>query len=239
MMTIKEKRERAAVEAMPLLPGNPVVFMDITVNDEPIGRLVFQLRKDAAPRTAANFEALCTHSAGFGYRASRLHGGERLGRIFGGDFYGTGTGGHSIYGPTFPDENLEGLGHLGPGTLAMRSAGPDSNSSQFYITLRALPEFDGLCQVAGYMVEGWPVLARLGKMIDGEGRFKDDVRIAGCGTLADYRKPGTGTGTSAGSDGDDGTGALLAAVAEASTLPIAPTPAADIAAASTPAPALR
>lgn len=188
-MTIQENRARAAVEAMPILPGNPIVFMEITVDGEPAGRLVFQLRKDVAPRTADNFEALCTGSAGFGYRASALHGGERMGRIFGGDFFGTGTGGYSIFGPTFPDEDLLRLQHLGPGTLAMRNTGPDSNNSQFYIALRALPEFDGLSQVAGYMTEGWDVLKELARLLRSDGRFNADVRIARCGVLHGYSKP--------------------------------------------------
>jgi len=192
--------DRRTVEAMPILEGNPIVFLDISDNDEPVGRLVFQLRADKAPRAAANFLALCLHTAGFGYRHSPLYGGEPRARIFGGDFYGSGSGGYSVYGDTFPSEDLSSLLHVGPGTLSMRSYGPDTNNSQFFVSLRRLPEHDGLSQVVGYLVEGFEVLYAMDKALESSGRFKSqhDFRVRSCGELARYRKPIAADAPSAG-----------------------------------------
>jgi cyclophilin family peptidyl-prolyl cis-trans isomerase len=185
----KLRAEAAAVAALPLYEGNPVVYLDIADNDVHVGRLVFQLRRDCVPRAAENFRQLCAGTPGWGYRATALHGIEKQSRVFGGDFFGSGSGGHSIYGETFDDENLSALSHAGPGMLAMRNFGPNTNNSQFYVTLRALPQLDGVHEVIGSLLEGFEVLQRLDDCaMPSTPTFhaKHDFRISACGELGDY-----------------------------------------------------
>ncbi|KAH8063967.1 peptidyl-prolyl cis-trans isomerase [Aureococcus anophagefferens] len=132
------------------------VFMDVAVGDAPPRRVVFGLYGSVAPRTAENFAELCGSSnAVLGYRNSKFHRVIPKFMIQGGDFTrGDGTGGTSIYGGTFPDENFD-LRHAGAGTLSMANRGPDTNSSQFFVTLRATPHLDGKHVVFGCVVDGF------------------------------------------------------------------------------------
>jgi cyclophilin family peptidyl-prolyl cis-trans isomerase len=177
------------VAALPLYEGNPVVFLDIVDHDVPVGRLVFQLRSDCVPRAAENFRQLCVGTPGWGYRTSALHGIEKQNRVFGGDFFGAGSGGHSIYGEVFDDETLTALRHVGPGMLAMRNYGPNTNNSQFYVTLRAMPQLDGVHEVIGSLLEGFEVLEHLDKCaLPAKPMFhpSHDFRVGACGELHDY-----------------------------------------------------
>jgi peptidyl-prolyl isomerase F (cyclophilin D) len=179
------KWDTAIVQALPRVAGNPVVYMDIEDFGVPVGRLVIQLRADVVPRAAENFRQLCTGAPGWGYKTSPLFAVEQRTRVLGGDFYGNGRGGYSIYGDTFDDESFD-LQHVGPGTVAMRSHGPNTNNSQFYITFRRLQQYDGQNQVVGYLVDGFDVLQWLDKTARSDGTFGRDhnFRIAACGQLA-------------------------------------------------------
>ena len=182
---IEHAGDIAAMDALPLYEGNPIVFFDIIDGDKPLGRLVFQLRADAVPRTAENVRALATGALGWGYKGSPLHGADKGRRVYGGDFFGAGYGGYSIYGDTFADENFS-VRHAGPGVLGMHAAAPNGNNSQFYVTLKRMPELDGRAVAVGQLLEGRAVLDALDKAaMSSGGRWAKghDFRVAACGEL--------------------------------------------------------
>ena len=166
------------------------VFFDITIGGQPAGRIEIDLWNDT-PRCAENFRALCTGEKGVGKSGKPLHyKGSAFHRVMsdfmaqGGDFTaGNGTGGESIYGMKFPDENFNRK-HTGPGVLSMANAGPNTNGSQFFMCFAAFPHLDGKHTVFGQVRAGsMPVLQAIHNVASQSGRTSKPVVIADCGQL--------------------------------------------------------
>ncbi|KAM6448060.1 ranBP2-like and GRIP domain-containing protein 4 isoform 2-T2 [Liasis olivaceus] len=162
---------------------NPVVYLEISVDGEPLGHVTIELFSNVVPRTAENFRALCTGEKGFGFRNSRFH---RIIPDFvcqGGDITKhDGTGGQSIYGNSFEDENFE-IKHTGPGLLSMANRGRDTNNSQFFITLKKAEQLDFKHVVFGYVKDGMDIVKKIESFGSPKGTVSKRIVITDCGQI--------------------------------------------------------
>lgn len=162
---------------------NPQVYFDIKIGNNNVGRIIMLLRNDVVPKTAENFRCLCTHEKGYGYQGSTFH---RIIPDFmcqGGDFTNhNGTGGRSIYGKKFEDENFT-LKHTNGGILSMANSGSNTNGSQFFLCTARTDWLDGKHVVFGNVISGMDVLKKMEKCGARSGTPTEKVIISACGEL--------------------------------------------------------
>lgn len=158
-----------------------LVYLDIGENRQEIGRIVIKLYSDIVPQTCTNFRELCIQKR---YKSSPFHRIIKDFMIQGGDFTrGDGTGGKSIYGNKFEDENFE-IPHDRPYLLSMANSGPNTNGSQFFITTNETSHLDGKHVVFGCVVEGFGIVDYLNEVdTDGNDRPINIIEIMDCGKI--------------------------------------------------------
>uniref|UniRef100_A0A8K9V793 E3 SUMO-protein ligase RanBP2 n=1 Tax=Oncorhynchus mykiss TaxID=8022 RepID=A0A8K9V793_ONCMY len=161
----------------------PQVYLSISADDEPLGTVTIELFSHIVPKTAENFRALCTGQKGFGLRNTVFHRVVPDFMCQGGDITNQdGTGGKSIYGHKFEDENFD-VRHTGPGLLSMANHGRDTNNSQFFITLKKAEHLDFKHVAFGFVRDGMDVVRSMGKLGTKTGQPSKKIVITECGQL--------------------------------------------------------
>ncbi|KAM7098725.1 E3 SUMO-protein ligase RanBP2 isoform 7-T7 [Molossus nigricans] len=181
---LKLQKEQVSLTAADLSKEtNPVVFFDVCADDEPLGRITMELFSNIVPQTAENFRALCTGEKGFGFKNSIFH---RVIPDFvcqGGDITKhDGTGGRSIYGDKFEDENFD-VKHTGPGLLSMANRGRNTNNSQFFITLRKAEHLDLKHVVFGCVKDGMDTVKKIESFGSPSGSVSRRISVTECGQI--------------------------------------------------------
>ncbi|KAL8198588.1 UNVERIFIED_CONTAM: hypothetical protein K2H54_016986 [Gekko kuhli] len=189
---LRRSSSRSELVTMAVLasnPNNPVVFFDITIGGQEVGRMKVELFADVVPKTAENFRQFCTgefrkDGVPIGYKGSTFHRVIKDFMIQGGDFVnGDGTGVASIYRGPFADENFK-LKHSAPGLLSMANSGPSTNGCQFFITCSKCDWLDGKHVVFGKIIDGLLVMRKIENVPTGpNNKPKLPVVIAQCGEM--------------------------------------------------------
>lgn len=178
---------------------NPLVFLDVSVDGDAAEKIVIELFADTVPRTAENFWSLCTGEKGVGvstgkplhYKGCLFHRVIKGFMAQGGDFSkGNGTGGESIYGGKFPDENFK-VAHAEAGLLSMANSGPNTNGSQFFIIFKRTPHLDGKHVVFGKVVKGMDLVKKIEQLGTDSGKPSGLVKIVDCGELSEKKSNDT------------------------------------------------
>lgn len=187
----KEVKEKPVDPPKEVNKENPVVFLDIKIGDKEARRVELELFKDKVPKTSENFRCLCTGEKGekLHYKGSIFHRVIKNFMIQGGDFENAnGTGGESIYGKKFDDENFA-YNLSREGLLAMANSGPNTNGSQFFITLKDCPWLNGKHVVFGKVIKGMDVVKEVEAVeTDGQDKPKINVVIENCGEIKKEEK---------------------------------------------------
>jgi len=167
---------------------NSQPFFDISVGDQYIGRIIFQLFDEEVPKTCKNFRYLCStgllNKSSPSYQETIMHRVIKDFMIQGGDITrGDGTGGYSIYGEHFDDENFN-LTHNQPGMLSMANSGPNTNNSQFFITIKKTPWLDNKHVVFGIIISGFEIIKKIEDMkTDSNDKPLENIIISKCGLI--------------------------------------------------------
>ena len=172
---------------------NSQPYFDISIDNENIGRIIFQLFDEDVPKTCRNFRYLCSYGIfnknNPSYQNTNFHRVIKDFMLQGGDITrGDGTGGYSIYGEQFEDENFN-LTHNQPGMLSMANAGPNTNNSQFFITIKKTPWLDNKHVVFGIIVSGFEIVKKIESTeTDEKDKPVKEVKIIKCGLIFPEKK---------------------------------------------------